>query len=565
MTDEAPAYPSPDILDSRRLFGANLFHRHPGAVLEVEPAAATDERLAAWCGQAQRLATALGWAAVETVTRVRPGSAQCFLTAPAEGLMTATLVAEQAWVLSGAGGGDARAADMVALLDSLRASLRDEGPESAALARPPRTDLPITLVTGSNGKTTTTRLVAAMWRAAGRHTGWCCSDGVFVGADDSDAAPMDTLATGDYTGPAGARLVLDDPRVEAAVLETARGGMLRRGLAMPRADVAVITNISADHFGEYGVASLDDLAEVKGIVSRVLDGPVRTLVLNAGDPTLVAWAHGSGAAHLRACDVRAAWWAVPGAGATAPDEAELALVESSRAHGAIAAVVSDGMLRVALPGAQWLPLVDVAEVPLTFGGRARHNVANLVAATVAALAGGVPMDAVRAVLRHFGERSDDNPGRLMVRRAGGVTVFMDYAHNPDGVRVLCETAAAVPATRRLLLIGQAGNRDDAQLRALAESAWRVTPFDRVILKEMADMRRGRAEGEIPARLREGFLAAGAAPDAMSVAPSEVEGVREALAWARAGDVLVLGTHVARNEVVALVDAWVATRDGREAS
>jgi UDP-N-acetylmuramyl tripeptide synthase len=386
-------------------------------------------------------------------------------------------------------------------------------------------DVPVLLVTGSNGKTTTTRLVAAMFRACGRVTGWSCSDGVWVNATQ--------VEQGDYTGPSGARRVLCDPSVEAVVLETARGGMLRRGLAIDRVHGAIITNISADHYGEYGVETLEDLARVKAIVARALR-PDAWLVLNADDPTLVDLA--------KSLTVPIAWF---------------------RASGAVDAVWGDEMAHAACVRHEhlwirdegtWHDLGAVREMPITLDGRAQHNVANAAGAALLASIAGVPIAAIRTALAAFGASPFDNPGRLMIRPFGGITVVMDYAHNPDGIASLCRTAAAMPAARRLLLLGQAGNRDNAQLRALAQSAWYTQRFDRIIVKDMASMLRGRLPGEVPDLLVRGLLEAGASPDVIARADSEYNGVRDALRWARAGDVLVLGVHVERARVLALMDA-----------
>ncbi len=410
-------------------------------------------------------------------------------------------------------------------------------------------DIPTVLVTGSNGKTTTTRLIAAMWRAAGVPTGWSCSDGVYV-----DVIPdVHMLDQGDFTGPAGARLVLRDQRVRAAVLETARGGLLRRGLAASRAHVAVITNISADHFGEYGVTSLDDLLEAKAIVSHALVATHGVLVLNAMDPRLRELEVPSA--------VQAAWFAVIDAAVGSRSDTTLDRVHVGVQQHGLGAIVEHGRLRVAVDGV-WHDCGPIEQFPITYNATAAHNIANAAAAALAAVASGVSVVQVVHTLRTFGSLQTDNPGRLMVSTLGGITIVMDYAHNPDGMRALCATAAAMPANRRLLLLGQAGNRDDTQLRALAAAAWNATHFDRVIIKDMPDMLRGRVPAEVPALLRDGLLEAGALPEVLRDATSEFEGVVAALRWAQTGDVLVLGIHADRARVLALMHdlgkaAWIA--------
>ncbi len=571
---EPPEFPSPTIVDSRRLMGPNLFSAAEGAVLEVRLDAGLDEddvaaRLRAWEQVVRAVASALAWPSLGTIVRRDEYAAQLFCDAPVNALMTATEVNEQAWVLAEQSVVSPDAfllAHLRAIADAERAlrpnvaavhaaakargvtvTFDDEtlslgggaGARTWLLAEvPPERDVPwsslhdvpIALVTGSNGKTTTARLVAAMWRAAGCATGWCCSDGVWV--DDTQ------LEAGDYSGPAGARAVLRDARVEAAVLETARGGILRRGLAVHRATAAIITNISADHFGEYGLHTLHDLAEAKAVLARAL-GAERPLVLNADDATLVALG-----AHLeRSGPIELAWFSLRG---------DNALLAGHVEAGGDACTLRDHHALLHLNGT-WHDLGDTRTMPLTLGGAAPHNVANILGASLLAGGLGIPVSCVRDTLHTFGAARTDNPGRLQVYRFGGVTALVDYAHNPDGIAALCATARTLPAQRRLLVIGQAGDRDDALLRALADAAWSVMPFDRVIIKEMVEMLRGRAAGEIPAVLRDELLRVGAQADAIDVAPSEFEAIRRAFAWSRDGDVLVCPVHADKKTAL----AWLA--------
>jgi UDP-N-acetylmuramyl tripeptide synthase len=590
----ASEYLAPTILSSRRLFGPNYYSTSAGAVLDVMcDSAALRMAVRDWPTQVQRLVAALGWPAVECVVDVREDTASLFLTAPVDGLLTATDLSEHAWVAAEALSArelaiapegrapvtgepvtilrDAYAAEQrrlpwvvsmrrYATAHALNFSLDDDGcsigagvgvrtasvqmedarqvVDDVSLAAMTASwreaaNVPMVLVTGSNGKTTTTRLVAAMARTRGDVAGWSCSDGVWIGETQVEA--------GDYTGPGGARRVLCDPTVEFAVLETARGGMLRRGLAVDRVDAAVITNISADHFGEYGIATLQDLASAKATIARALR-PGAALALNADDPTLVALAN--------RLSVPVVWFAIAPASDASAD-ARTRVHDGVRESG-YGVLVEEGRLRVCI-ARHWHDVGDVREMPITLNGAATHNIANAASATLVAALAGLPIDAIRSTLATFGADARDNPGRLMVRRLGEVTLLLDYAHNPDGIASLCRTAAAMPAPRRLLLLGQAGNRDDRQLRALAASAWHTQPFDRVIIKEMDVMRRGRAPGEIPAILRDGLLVAGAPAEHVVVAPSELQGVRDALQWAQPGDLLVLGIHVSRALVLSLLD------------
>ena len=587
MTDalvDEPEYPSPTITDCRRLQGPNRYGPSPGAVLTVV-VNGEDARRAVdhWPYAARRLTQALGWTQIEFVARHSIGDATCYLSAPTDGLMTATAVAETAWVESEAYIVQRDVPDAASLLRAqyadecarhphvreiaagaltrgLSFSIDDEAvsvgsgpgvlswphgdaPSSSSVTWASVSDVPLVMVTGSNGKTTTTRLVAAMWRAAGATTGWSCSDGVFVESDIEKR----TLGLGDYTGPGGARLVMRDAAVQVGVLETARGGMLRRGLGTTTARVAVIVNISADHFGEYGVHTLEDLADVKAIVTRALGQDAR-LVLNADDPTLVALGERLLAEHA----LPIVWFSM---------NADTELVaDGIDAHGD-GAVLHEGHLMLCREGV-WGDAGRVADMPVTAGGAARHNVENVLAAALTASCSGVSLSAIHVALRRFGATVHDNAGRLERYAFGGLTVFVDYAHNPEGIRALCATAASGATGRMGLVLGNAGDRDDDQLRALARAAWSAAPFDRVIVKEMVSLLRGRPEGELPALLVQELRTCGAPGDRVSIALSEFDAVREMLAWAQAGDVLVLPTHAERGRVTRLLerlraDHWAA--------
>jgi UDP-N-acetylmuramyl tripeptide synthase len=385
------------------------------------------------------------------------------------------------------------------------------------------------LVTGSNGKTTTVRLLAAMCAEAGRVPGFNCTDGVWVGGEQ--------LESGDWSGPAGARRVLRDSRVDAAILETARGGLMRRGLAVEHADAAIVTNISADHFGEYGIHSLADLAQAKLVVSRAL-GPDGLLVLNADDPELVAASAG-----LRC---RTGWFSLD---ATNP------FLLAARASGESTCAPEQGRL-VLWSGESRFDLGEIAAMPLTLSGVARYNVANAAGAALVAQALGVAPAQIAAVLARFGARHLDNPGRLQHWRREGVEVLLDYAHNPDGLGGLLGIARSLAPQGRLgLLLGQAGNRDDDAIRELARTAAAAAP-DRIVLKDLPDFLRGRAPGEVPGLLRQELARAGLDPDCLLTEPSEVEAARGLVEWARPGDVVVLPVHGrdARRVLVDWLDA-----------
>ncbi len=539
--------------------------------------AASLDRWRALVGEA---CAALGWPVPALAAHGHPGGASLVLSAPIDQLFAATEVNEWAWQRA-AGAHDGFHApghpaswDDASALETLRRLARGErAPALTALveaaqahgldatidddtlsigegrwsrawptdALPTPADvpwrvlqsIPKALVTGSNGKTTTVRLIAAALRARGLHVGHSCTDGVFV---DGVA-----IASGDWSGPAGARSVLRHPAVEAAVLETARGGILRRGLAVRRADVAVVTGISADHFGEYGVHDLDDLAEVKLTVARAIDAR-GLLVLNADDTTLRR--------HAARLTCPLGWFA--------RDHAH-PLLHAHRAIGGRTAGVHAGELLLS-HGEATHSLGRIEAMPLTLGGLAGYNIANLAGAAVAAAALGVPAATLAALFARFGSEHADNTGRLQRWRFGNTIVLLDYAHNPEGLDALLGIAQRLRGGGRLgLLLGQAGNRDDEAVRALAATAARHRP-DRVVLKDIAGFLRGRAPGEIAAVLRGPLLAGGLDPGAIDTVLDEANAARALVGWASDGDIIVLPTHgtQARERVSRWLDGLTAS-------
>jgi UDP-N-acetylmuramyl tripeptide synthase len=549
--------------DSRRLTGPSRWYAGCAVTLTPLGDAAQDAAAhARWAARVNALCAALGWPAPHPRVQAHGREPMLMFAAPAGGLFTATEINEWAWERSAAEAGvtgfdlaqdvagdaalwfaaRARAEDLPALsglqatadrrglpvlVDDEHASIgAGTGSRTWPLATLPEVaevpwatlhDIPAALITGSNGKTTTTRLLAAMARTAGLAAGWCCTEGVFVAGQ--------ALETGDYSGPAGARAVLRHPGVQLAVLETARGGLLRRGLAVQRAGVAVVTNIQADHLGEYGVETAEALAEVKLTVARAVQHAGGTLVLNADDAVLMA-----AAARL------------PHASA-----ARLALFAHDFDEPALAALRQAGGRTCGARGGQLLlghgdaaqSLGAVVALPLTLQGAARHNTANAAAAALAAAALGLPLSAIAQTLQHFGARPQDNPGRLERWAYRGATVLLDYAHNPEGLAQLLAVARALRPRRLGLLLGQAGNRDDAAMAALARTAAGFAP-DLVVIKELPAMLRGRVLGEVPALLR----AALGSTVAVHEEADEEAAARHLLAWAEPGDVLVLPVHTA---------------------
>jgi UDP-N-acetylmuramyl tripeptide synthase len=220
------------------------------------------------------------------------------------------------------------------------------------------------------------------------------------------------------------------------------------------------------------------------------------------------------------------------------------------------AVVEDGGRIVLAEGKHRRAVASLSDVPITFGGTARHNVANALAAVAGATALGIDIERIALALRRFGREVGDNPGRANLLELGGARILLDYAHNPHGMAALVGVAQTFPARRRLVMLGQAGDRSDEAIRELARAAWRLQPA-RVVVNEMDQYLRGRARGEVPALLADEFSRLGAPDMAISRVGPEIDGVREALTWARPGDLLVLAVHQDRRAVLELLNGLTA--------
>lgn len=526
--------------------------------------------VAAWRENVRRMLGSVGWPGEEIAVRPFPGGASLAISAPIDSLYPATEVNEWAWAAAEAVVKGAPAPDLEEATEGLRAmiarevnppllALRDAAaahgvsflwddhyasvglgtgsitwpvwpaealPDPATVDWSAIHDVPVLMVTGTNGKTTTVRLLGAIAAAAGKVSGLTSTDHIEVGGEVVDR--------GDFSGPGGARILLRDRRVEIAILETARGGMLRRGLAVTGAEAALVTNIAADHLGELGVFDLPTLAEAKLVIAQAVK-PGGRIVLNADDPELLT------AADRLARPIT--WFSLDPANPR---------IQSHLAAGGDACFLKDGVLMLAR-GGERTAVIRVHEIPLTLGGAARHNVANALGALGLAAAAGLPVAAIAEGLRSL----TSNLGRAVSMELGGVHVLLDYAHNPHGMAALVDLARSLPGKRRLLVLGQAGDRDDEAIRELARAAWPLRS-DRIVVKELPEMLRGRGPGEVPTVLRDEFLRLGASPERISIAKTELEGIRDALAWARPGDLLVLLAHTQRDEVLGLVDRLIQT-------
>jgi cyanophycin synthetase len=409
--------------------------------------------------------------------------------------------------------------------------------------------IPIVSITGTNGKTTTTRFIAHLFRSQGYCVGMTSTDGIFI-----DGRRIDT---GDCSGPQSARAVLMNPRVEAAVLETARGGILREGLGFDQCDVAVVTNIAGgDHLGTGGVDTLEELARVKCVpveavapatgdvcAGKSCTGERRggTAVLNAADPLVAAMAS--------RCRGNVIFFA------RSADE------EVIKAHCAAGkrAVFVRGDTIVAAEGTAETPIVSLAQVPLTHGGRVGFQVENALATAAVGWAMGFTFDVIQHAMQSFASKLDQVPGRFNLLKIGDAAVIVDYGHNSSALAALIEVVGQFPHARRSIVYSAAGDRRDCDL--IEQGVMLGRAFDRVFLYEDHYLR-GRADGEIMALFRRGLATAPRTSDVLEIRGA-LKAVEQALERVRPGELLLIQADVI-DETVEFIKRYLASRvSGRE--
>ena len=369
--------------------------------------------------------------------------------------------------------------------------------------------IPVVAVTGTNGKTTTSLLIAHAARLTGQRTGVTTTEGVYIDGQ--------RIMAGDCTGYRSARAVLTSPQVDFAVLETARGGILKRGLAYDRCDVSVMLNVSSDHLGLDGVDTIEDLARVKAVVAQRAS---RAVVLNAEDDYCVAMAK-----DLQA-HVEVLYFALD-----ADNPVLLRHLES----GGRGVYLEDNTVVLAT-GARHEALLDVREMPVSLGGCARYNIANALAATAALAATGFGNAEIAAGLRGFVSDSKHNPLRSNVFDVDGVTVIVDYAHNCAAYAALAETARAMTPGRVVGVVAAPGDRRDADLVDTGRTC--AAGFDELVVYETEN--RGRKAGEVAALLVQGARLGRIAADRLQCELDVHQAIRAGLAQCQQGDVLVFG-------------------------
>jgi cyanophycin synthetase len=559
-----------ELLDSRRLTGPNLFWDRPGAILDVGindiPA---DLVIAAWSEEVTRLMDTMGWRAENTCSREYEGGVSLVINAPIDVLYAACALNEVALNRAIAWLSGQPLPDLEGAVSSLSKQVAKESnpkllalqeaaaqhgvpflwdddevsvgfgktaiiwpadrlPEPETINWQEVSSIPLGIVTGTNGKSTTVRLASTILAAAGLRAGITSTDYIRVGEE--------ILDRGDYSGPGGARTLLRHPRSEAVVLEVARGGLLRRGIGVEHADGALITNIAADHLGEYGINTVAEMAEAKFIVRRAL-GSQAPLILNVDDPESVRLA--------ASLSNRITWFGL---------DAHHPVLQAHLADQGGAAYLSDGCLVLAEEG-RVRKIVEVKDIPITFGGAARYNISNALGAMALCHALGVGDEALAKGLKAFSGDAEVNPGRGNLFEKNGIRIFLDFAHNEHGIRAISDTVKAFNASRHIVLMGQAGDRLDKDIGDFVRAACELEP-DFLLVCELPGYERGRKTGKVPELIREFAIAEGVPKEAVTIFASPLEGVRKALADAMPGDCLVLLALSQRDEVLVLIREFV---------
>lgn len=381
--------------------------------------------------------------------------------------------------------------------------------------------IPIAGITGTNGKTTTARMLAHILKTAGHLVGSTSTEGVYIDGH--------LTVKGDMTGPSAAQIVLRDPSVDMAVMETARGGILRSGLGYRRSDVACCLNVSADHLGIRGIDTLEQLAEIKRVVVEVAED---TAVLNADDELCLRMADHTTAKHLCYVTMNPAH----------------PLVREHIREGGRAVVLEQGMngdMITIYDKGNHIPLLWTHLVPATLEGKATHNVQNAMFASALAYSLGKQLEDIRHGLRTFSTTFFQAPGRMNVFDEHPFRVILDYAHNPAAMASMCQTISRLDMHgRRIATLAAPGDRRDEDIEATAAAA--AGFFDHYVLKA-DDNRRGRGHDEVPQMLKRVLIANGVDEANIEIIPDEQEAIHHSLAIAREGDlVVVFGDEVHRS-------------------
>lgn len=548
----------------RRLTGPNLLSNKPGAILDVFIEGVSSLTVVeTWLEKLQCCFDALNWQE-NYYTRFYQGGASVSISAPMDLLYSACDVLELSWEMCVAELSNntidvqsriaklkqdiqieanpdlikfmqaATEHEVICLVDDDEISLgTGTTAETWALADMPSiqkldwskySQIPLALITGTNGKSTSVRLAAEIAKAAGLQAGVTSTDFIKVG---------DTIIDeGDYSGPGGARMLLRDKRTNIAYLEVARGGLLRRGLPIEQANAALVTNVASDHLGQYGINTVDDIAHVKLMVAKAIKH-ANTLVLNADDARLVKYSK-----HL---DIPICWFSL--------DECN-PLIQEHMTHLKPCVFVKQNQLIYS--DKKQTIVANVNEIPMTVNGSAAHNIQNALGVVGLSLAMGLKISAVKQGLMNFASNANDNPGRTNIYEKDGVTVIVDFAHNPHSMNAVMQMANKMPKQNMHVMFSHAGDRSNEDFTNVADAIFEMTPAT-YILAELEEYLRGREPNEISTIVNAHLLNKGIKAKQIVWADDPVDGAKKALAQAKRGDLVLLFTLAKREEVQNLLN------------
>jgi len=554
--------------DSRRITGPGMIWDKRGALVDVLiDGFDKDGVVTVWESQIVRVLDALGWTDSQTNHRIFENGVTLLISAPTDLLYSAVFVIETSWHLTAHRLLELEPQDFDKLITDLKEVIAMEAnpalialqeaaddkaidilsdddfvslghgngsqvwgvnelPDPDDVAWDSLHNLPVALITGTNGKSTSVRLATSIGEAAGMVAGSTSTDFVKLGDE--------VLDYGDYSGPGGARMLLRDKRLEIAFLETARGGILRRGLPLFQARAALVTNIAADHLGQYGVNTVEALAQAKFAVARAVskDG---VLVLNADDPLVVE--------NGETFDKTKCWFSLD------PDNVR---IHGAREYG-WPCCWYDGDIIHYFDGEKIDLEIAASDIPVTMGGSALFNVQNAMGAIGLSKAMGVDNAATVKGLTEFKASPDDNPGRCNEFEVKGARVFVDFAHNPHAIAAMSSLLENLPANRKYVMLGHAGDRSDQDIKDLTKGAIGFGP-DLVVAAELEEYLRGRELGDIPALITEQCLESGIAAEAVKTTASPVEGMELILRKLGEGDVALVLALADRDQVFDLIRA-----------
>ena len=589
--------------DSRRLTGKNYFMDQSGAILDAFVSGVDKQEVVnTWLKNLQPFLEGVGWAESKCIYRIFEDGVSLGFSAPIDALYAATEINEAAWKMTSNSilENDDKTTELSGLINSLNDSIKEERnpkllelidsaedkniaylvdddefslgygtgsqtwdindlPNIKTIDWDTYKTVPTALVTGTNGKSTSVRLSAHILKQAGVRCGVTSTDFIKVG---------DTIIDkGDYSGPGGARMLLRNTQTEAAVLEVARGGLLRRGLPIPQVDVALVTNVAEDHLGQYGINSVEALTAAKMMVAKAAK---KQLILNADDKNIVRFVeqthkrieqhkqanqhktHTSKTFDLNVYNIeqeplaeylpeKIIWFSL--------DETNPVVVNAREESQTVCFLRDEHIIYST--GKNETTIIDVKNIPMTLNGAAVHNVQNALGAVALSKALGVNDSDIAEALSQFKSDAEDNPGRGNMFEYRGAKIILDFAHNVHSMDAMAKTLENIQAKRKILLLCHAGDRSDAEIHAMTSSSMAMQP-DLVWACDLPNYLRGRQMGEVPRIITDSVLEKGLAKENIHFQDSPLAGAEDIIQQLQQEDLVFMMALSDRDEIAALL-------------